>query len=404
MELLNHQTYKGTLELIVTVDGSTDGTQDMLRNEGIRFFDTGNTGTNTVARSRNLGLKAARGDMVIMQDEDCLPHPQMVEKYVNNFSFGEVQLGYKAMDEDYLKRSLPVPVESGGDMAIWWKNWQENKFRHFETGSCAMSLEAARTQAKDGSSGFDERFEGYGWEDIEYGRRLLEAGYRIVFNTEAVCCHKKAMIQQQDKASIKDTKLSLDAIMGEPWPVYPGFADTPGHMGTTELSWLYQRAREMRSVLEVGSWQGRSTHALATGCPGKVYAVDPWRPEHIRQTVRDFVEGHDGHLYSWPLKALDNMTAFLHNTRRFNNLRTLRMTSLEAAELFRDRSLDMVLIDGDHDYYSVNPDILAWLPKTVKLICGHDYVPGGHPGVVKAVDEIFGKVGHYETIWFKELS
>ena len=34
---------------------------------------------------------------------------------------------------------------------------------------------------------------------------------------------------------------------------------------------------------------------------------------------------------------------------------------------------DMVFIDGDHSYESVKEDIVTWLPKTNRLICGHDY-------------------------------
>jgi hypothetical protein len=50
-----------------------------------------------------------------------------------------------------------------------------------------------------------------------------------------------------------------------------------------------------------------------------------------------------------------------------------------------------VYIDASHEYEYVKQDILNWLPK-VKLggiICGDDYTRGW-PGVVLAVNEIFG--------------
>jgi predicted O-methyltransferase YrrM len=47
-----------------------------------------------------------------------------------------------------------------------------------------------------------------------------------------------------------------------------------GWMSETELLWLFNTAKEMNSVVEIGSWKGRSTHALLSGCKGTVYAVD----------------------------------------------------------------------------------------------------------------------------------
>jgi hypothetical protein len=64
---------------------------------------------------------------------------------------------------------------------------------------------------------------------------------------------------------------------------------------------------------------------------------------------------------------------------------------------------DMVFIDAGHTYEEVKSDIEVWQPVANKVICGHDYCDAW-PGVVKAVDEAFGKpdkvVG---TIWVKYI-
>jgi hypothetical protein len=51
-----------------------------------------------------------------------------------------------------------------------------------------------------------------------------------------------------------------------------------------------------------------------------------------------------------------------------------------------------VYIDASHDYESVKKDIEAWnrVVKPNGFLCGDDYM-AGWPGVVKAVDEYFGK-------------
>jgi hypothetical protein len=83
------------------------------------------------------------------------------------------------------------------------------------------------------------------------------------------------------------------------------------------------------------------------------------------------------------------------------------MKSAEAAAFFRNRSVDMVFIDGGHRYEDVWGDIEAWLPKTRKLLCGHDYNHKHWPGVVQAVEEKFP--GRFElvkqgcSIWYVRL-
>jgi hypothetical protein len=61
----------------------------------------------------------------------------------------------------------------------------------------------------------------------------------------------------------------------------------------------------------------------------------------------------------------------------------------------------MVFIDGSHKYEDVKADIPAYLPKTKKLICGHDY---NWLSVRQAVDEVLGDVKGAETIWYKMVN
>jgi len=144
-----------------------------------------------------------------------------------------------------------------------------------------------------------------------------------------------------------------------------------GWISWMELPWLYETAKRMESIVEIGSWLGKSTHALLSGCPGTVTAVDTFRGSPSRiDTTHALAKTEDIH------------ALFLHNVGYLPNLRVLRMESLEAAPLFPDRSVDMVWIDGDHEYQSVLADILAWRPKARRLLCGHDE---GMEGVRRAL-------------------
>jgi Methyltransferase domain len=149
-----------------------------------------------------------------------------------------------------------------------------------------------------------------------------------------------------------------------------------GWMTPEQLDWLGGQAAQMNSVVEVGCLRGRSAFALITACDGPVYCIDPW-PEHYE--------------------------SFMSACGHFPNLVAIRASSPEAAE--QVPQVDMVFLDGDHEYAAVVADIEAWLPKTRRLLCGHDYGHPDYPGVAEAVDAIFADAmelagpGHLASIW-----
>ena len=85
-------------------------------------------------------------------------------------------------------------------------------------------------------------------------------------------------------------------------------------------------------------------------------------------------------------------------------LKVYRMKSLEAAKMFKDRSVCAVYIDADHTYESATEDITAWLPKIRSggAIMGHDY-SGGWKEVVRAVDDFFTKRSGLDVRHFFEV-
>lgn len=182
----------------------------------------------------------------------------------------------------------------------------------------------------------------------------------------------------------------MGAVVGpEPQPDDP----TPGMhiwgwMSPAELLWLGEQAAQMNSVVEVGSLHGRSAFALLTACDGPVYCIDPWNDE-----------------------GEHCLKSFLGSCGHFANLRTVQGYSpAVATEGLIPPTVDMVFLDGDHAYESVIADIDAWLPKTRRLLCGHDYHDGpepGFPGVPQAVQERFAGrfyVPDETSIWVVDTS
>lgn len=173
--------------------------------------------------------------------------------------------------------------------------------------------------------------------------------------------------------------------------------DIPGWMTVREQNWLYEHAKQMNSIIEIGSWKGKSTHALCCGVNGTVTAIDHFigtEDDEYRSTVYRgaFKEVDEG---------IDIYEIFKHNTRMFNNLDVIKMSSQAAFRNYGNQlTADMIFIDGGHEYAEIMADLEAYAPLARKLICGHDYI--NMPDVQKAVNRYFGQenVQIHETIWY----
>ena len=123
-------------------------------------------------------------------------------------------------------------------------------------------------------------------------------------------------------------------------------------------------------VVEIGTGQGVSTEVFALLC-GEVTTTDSMSEED-----------------PWRVQA---RAVFA----RYENIKHFNMASARLASILPDKFFDVVYIDAGHTYEAVRDDIRNWRAKVKPggLICGHDYIdrPKHGFGVIKAVDEAFGK-------------
>lgn len=153
-------------------------------------------------------------------------------------------------------------------------------------------------------------------------------------------------------------------------------------MQVCELEWLQARARGMRIIVEIGSYLGCSTRALATNPDSLVLAVDDW------YGPRDAGLGPLEHMHVWQGWARVGSLPNVLSLRMDHSLLTpMRLHA------------NMVFIDGAHDYESVERDIDSALSvsNAHALICGHDF--GGQ--VAEVVHKWFPKFQQGPgSLWF----
>lgn len=165
-----------------------------------------------------------------------------------------------------------------------------------------------------------------------------------------------------------------------------------GWFSYPEQLFLYQTGKLMESAIELGSWKGKSTHALlSSGCP-HVYAIDHWKGSEFEPEAH--AEAKSGSVFE----------EFKKNVGHFENLTIINKDINEAVLATTDRAVDMVFIDAGHTYEEVKNDIKKWKGKARILLCGHDYC-AGWPGVIQAVDEELGGPDEiHDTVWVKWIN
>ena len=137
-------------------------------------------------------------------------------------------------------------------------------------------------------------------------------------------------------------------------------------------------------VVEVGAWLGRSSFYLVEkhNTVAKIYVVDTWNgSQNELDTFHALVKERDIYI------------DFMKNMEKWHGKFTpVRTTSVSAAGMFDNGSVDFVFIDAEHTDAAVTADIAAWLPKLSPsgIIAGHDY---HWEGVKAAVDRVFRPEG-----------
>jgi hypothetical protein len=157
-----------------------------------------------------------------------------------------------------------------------------------------------------------------------------------------------------------------------------------GWLSEREACELYDLARDAKGpIIEIGSWKGRSTAALALGSMdgGKhpVYAIDSFGGVGVAR----FTDGGEK-----PTKPTtpEQLRANLDAVGVNGLVKIIPFPSREAVDKVPNCSV--LFVDGDHSYEGAAGDIDAYFPKVLPggTIMLHD-VTEGDPGVVQAVDE-----------------
>lgn len=183
---LNSQSFAG-FEIIVLVDGSTDGTADILRKlpeyNQVKVIEQANGGR---AVARNQAASYAQGDLFIFLDDDTRPIPTCIQKHVthhlqhpHSVLVGNPIEDLQKMKTDFQRFKQRLSAQWAGDLAS-----QEPPLSYPFLTAANFSISR---EVFDLVGGFDNRLKDA--EDYELAIRLFQKQVPIYFDKDCIAWH-----------------------------------------------------------------------------------------------------------------------------------------------------------------------------------------------------------------------
>ncbi|MFB3882150.1 MAG: glycosyltransferase family 2 protein [Armatimonadota bacterium] len=198
--LLDQSAAPEDYEIVVVDDGSTQDAAAVIAaigapQERLRYLRQENKGP---AAARNLGVRHARGGIVLFTGDDCIPDKRLVETHLRvHAEEGDVgAIGLVTWHPETEITPFMAFLESGpqfgfgkiadpDDVSIW----------HWYTANCSVG----RLRIEE-AGGFDEDFRHAAFEDMELAYRMKRRGLRFVYRAEARTYHHHPTTFQQHLA------------------------------------------------------------------------------------------------------------------------------------------------------------------------------------------------------------
>lgn len=176
-------------EIIIVDDASTDNSVMLIKNKfpQIRLITKDiNEGYSSAV---NLGVKEAKGDIVVLLNTDVIPDKGFLSPLVSHFDDDRV---FAVGCEDKSEEN-GVTVLRGRGQAAWKKGFfihSRGEVDKTDTAWVSGGSGAFRKSIWDKLGGMDPLFNPFYWEDIDLSYRALKSGYKLVFEPKSRVIHR----------------------------------------------------------------------------------------------------------------------------------------------------------------------------------------------------------------------
>jgi len=156
-----------------------------------------------------------------------------------------------------------------------------------------------------------------------------------------------------------------------------------GLLAIQETRFLYHLAEDARTVVEIGSFRGKSCVLMLEGARAndntdvRITCIDPHEPTHFGA-----FDDEDHEAFERTIRAYGFADRVDHK----------RMYSHDASVQWDATPIDVLWVDGDHSYEVAKTDFIDWAPfvRPGGVVAAHDAYRKRFPGVLKAWNETIG--------------
>ena len=340
-------------------------TKEEMPNVAIAFLTCQQTYIHTSRQNLAESFLGTNADMMLSIDDDNIPEPDALIKLLKH--------NLPIVSGLYFKRKPPyeplVIVDREGGVGSEFRPElfrKDKKFKLFKAHSAGFGFVLIKREVYEKVKGLGVpmfSMRGGVGEDIWFYTQARAVGFDTIVDPSVEVGHLggRALITADTYRDYYDVNIRkmIDRSM-----------QIDGFFSLKEAEYIADQASSVDRAIEVGSWLGKSTQVMSLS--NRLWCVDKFEGD---------LDGKIKH----SKKFVDKFKA---NTKDLDNIRVIIGDSVASAKEFRDGVMDLILIDGGHDYKQVKADIEAYFPK-LKVggkMAIHDYC-SGWKDVMKATDE-----------------
>ena len=194
-EYENQLCDKNDYEVILVDSSSSDSTHQFLQSFkptfNFKYLIQENKGK---ASARNEGAKLAYGQYLIVTDADMIPSPTFVSAHLQAHIDAKQECCFEGLAWNMSKLEWPIKqAQLTPQVGTFPKNMSKLGWYYFLTGNLSLSKNLFFK-----NNGFDERFQSYGWEDLELGYRLSKQKVKLFYLKPSVNYHYHVITKEEE--------------------------------------------------------------------------------------------------------------------------------------------------------------------------------------------------------------
>jgi len=254
-------------EVIVVNDGSKDATESIAKEYPFRLISIPNGG---LSNARNVGMRAATGEIVAYIDDDAIPDPHWLTYLAATF-----------LTSDHVGVGGPnIPPASDGPIAECVSNSPGGPVHVLLTDQEAEHIPgcnmAFRKAALEAITGFDPTFRIAG-DDVDLCWRLQQQGWTLGFNPAAmVWHHRRNSVKAYWKQQLNYGK--AEGFLERKWPEKYNAAGHIPWAGRLYFKGFESLLGSMRGRIYQGTWGSALFQSIYQPAPSLLWSL-PLMPE-----------------------------------------------------------------------------------------------------------------------------